>query len=232
MEVATSANRHLTLIEFVLFGLAALVCIAPRDSMAAPSSPGQLAKSAAESQQAAELGQMLLERLAEQRREAQADETAEPLRSVVVAKKANQKAGYDSDWQQKKQLKAALKKKWHKIVDELIDDQFAGSPGASELSQPIQRLREPQKRNPNGDLFADRQPSLQDLSSGQPAGAQSVDQQQQQQQQQAFFAREPSKQHLRNIMEDNFGILKESKFTTNNHLGLKGAPKFGSDESF
>lgn len=39
-------------------------------------------------------------------------------------------------------------------------------------------------------------------------------------------------EHARRIMDDRFGIIKESVFSTNNHLGLKGVPKFGSDEEY
>lgn len=39
-------------------------------------------------------------------------------------------------------------------------------------------------------------------------------------------------EHERRVTNDGFGILRESVFTTNNHLGLKGVPKFGSDEEY
>lgn len=39
-------------------------------------------------------------------------------------------------------------------------------------------------------------------------------------------------EHARRIHNDGYGILKEATFTTNNHLGEKGVPKFGSDEAF
>lgn len=39
-------------------------------------------------------------------------------------------------------------------------------------------------------------------------------------------------EHARNILDDTLGIRRDSIFTTNNHLGLKGVPKFGSDEQF
>lgn len=39
-------------------------------------------------------------------------------------------------------------------------------------------------------------------------------------------------EHARRILDDKFGIMKESIFTTNNHLGLKGVPKLGSDEEY
>lgn len=41
-----------------------------------------------------------------------------------------------------------------------------------------------------------------------------------------------SQEHARRVLDDKFGIMKESIFTTNNHLGLKGVPKFGSDEEY
>lgn len=39
-------------------------------------------------------------------------------------------------------------------------------------------------------------------------------------------------EHARRVMDDKFGIMRDSIFTTNNHLGLKGVPKFGSDEEY
>lgn len=38
--------------------------------------------------------------------------------------------------------------------------------------------------------------------------------------------------HGRDLLNDKFGILRDSIFTTNNHLGFKGVPKFGSDEVY
>lgn len=45
---------------------------------------------------------------------------------------------------------------------------------------------------------------------------------------------EPSNlnQHARRILDDSFGIMNESKFSTNNHIGFKGVPKFGSEEEY
>lgn len=39
-------------------------------------------------------------------------------------------------------------------------------------------------------------------------------------------------QHARRILDDGFGIMNESKFSTNNHIGFKGVPKFGSEEEY
>lgn len=39
-------------------------------------------------------------------------------------------------------------------------------------------------------------------------------------------------EHARRVIDDKFGIMRDSIFTTNNHLGLKGVPKFGSDEEY
>lgn len=38
--------------------------------------------------------------------------------------------------------------------------------------------------------------------------------------------------HERKILDDAFEIIKESKFSTNNHLGSKGVPKFGSEQDY
>lgn len=42
----------------------------------------------------------------------------------------------------------------------------------------------------------------------------------------------PNAEHLRRILNDDFGILKESRFSTNNHLGHQGVPKFGSEDEY
>lgn len=42
----------------------------------------------------------------------------------------------------------------------------------------------------------------------------------------------PSLEHLRRILNDEFGILKESKFSSNNHLGEHGVPKAGSEDEY
>lgn len=39
-------------------------------------------------------------------------------------------------------------------------------------------------------------------------------------------------EHQKNIQNDKYGVLKEAIFTTNNHLGHKNPPKFGSEEVY
>lgn len=153
---------------------------------------------------------------------------------------------YTSGEQQKR---AALKSKWHKIVEDLIDDQYPaqGKLGDGEfaVNQPIARKRALATSNqypqpstgasslPDDDtklmIVVKRKPDgngLGDLFAGES--------QQQQQQQPQQQSRPPvnMEQHRLKIINDDFGILREAKITSNNHLGYKGMPKFGSDEQF
>lgn len=163
---------------------------------------------------------------------------------------------------QKKQLKSALKKKWHKRVDDLIEGQFASGNsqqigGLSQASEPIARSRPigrgsridttkphrvpsdftlPEEDNTDRIMvIVKKRPAPQTPETMNTQTLNQLDDQS------SLFNRELQQQpmaggnvneHTRRILDDKFGIMKESIFTTNNHLGLKGVPKFGSDEVF
>lgn len=158
----------------------------------------------------------------------------------------------DSDAELKK---ATLTNKLHKLIDSIMDEQdFAQQVAAqSKVGVPMQRTRlvgaggkaarvgddklELGKRiaNLGANDDADLSINVKPLSLG-PADSNSL----------AVSSKELGEQpgevkqavtvspaeHARRILNDGFGILKEATFTTNNHLGNKGVPKFGSDETF
>lgn len=202
------------------------------------------------------LGQLMMSRLSESSRSENKQPNAKELKpspSSITAKK-------------NKQLQQ-LKKKWHKLVDELIDNELPSSSSSSSsrasltsaqmmVNEPIARRRQPvaaasqmQQQQPgmiDDDsekivLVVKRKPAL-DLNaagSGAPISPaliafNNLDLANGNGQQQQQPSRSPMNmlEHQRKILNDGFDIRRESIFTTNNHLGQKGVPKFGNDEQF
>lgn len=137
----------------------------------------------------------------------------------------------------------ALKRKLHKLVDELVDDPeaVANSEGSSfAVNEPTLRKRSNQQvfqlkpttlEAENDDdesklvFTIKRKPTLDSVDNALGDLYES-------QQQPADNSRRPMnlKEHQRNILDDTLNIRRDSIFTTNNHLGFKAPPKFGSDD--
>lgn len=163
--------------------------------------------------------------------------------------------------EQEEMAKQVLRKRWHKLADDLIDDVFASKqqenlktldtsykkkkwftkqqqqqerssdngfekimilmkkPLSETASDPEDINTDNENNNPNN-LLLTLPPQKQQQTANLPA---------------LNSIRRPNvntQEHARRILDDRFGIMKESIFTTNNHLGLKGVPKFGSDEEY
>lgn len=143
-----------------------------------------------------------------------------------------------------KQRKLAIKRRLHKLVDEIVDESVAADEALKEITsaashrkalaqnQQVQELQQQQQQLEKDDglmLVMKRKP-LNDINE---LGNDLFGQQQQQQtQSQSQPPRRPTSEHARNILDDSFGIRRDSIFSSNNHLGLKGVPKFGSEEQF
>lgn len=141
-----------------------------------------------------------------------------------------------------KQKKLAIKRKLHKLVDEIIDESVAADEALREevaaatrrravnAVQQNQQVQEQQQQKDDGDdglmMMIKRKPLTDNNELGDLFSQPSSQSQQP--------PRRPANlnEHARNILDDSFGIRRDSVFTTNNHLGLKGVPKFGSDEQF
>lgn len=169
---------------------------------------------------------------------------------------------YKSNYNQKKQnagelRKLTLKRKLHKFIDTIIDDELKAAENAQEREEsdsshasskvgvPMQRRR--LNGSPSGLSNSQHQQSMPvDLRKRLISGGANNDnnsntndnlltdnlQSVNEVKQQAKQAQISASDHARRILDDKFGIMKESIFTTNNHLGNKGVPKFGSDEDF
>lgn len=159
--------------------------------------------------------------------------------------------------------KMLLKNKWHKLVDDIIDDRF------DEISEPtlsapldndqISRLDKPasfrrKKWMKNEDVIgatenndkimiilknkpvnldmpepSDSSNTFSLLTNGISAASPSDGPVQKETSAKSTTNLD---NHNQRILDDKFGIMKESIFTTNNHLGYKGVPKFGSEEEY
>jgi len=142
----------------------------------------------------------------------------------------------------------ALKKRWHELVDELIDRSY---PSASEKYQKKSDSQNAQKRkrwmpSHEGDekimIIMKKPPQDEDISarsnknqmeSELDGGVRFNNLIDNTSQQQPIHRRPVNMdEHARGVLDDKFGIMRESIFTTNNHLGFKGVPKFGSEEEY
>lgn len=150
-------------------------------------------------------------------------------------------------------MKDGSKKEWRKLVDNLNDNRPALE--QTMVSVPVARRRQPVaqqqkhsyddsasqldaaneqsllliKRKPGVNLSEDtHSPSLLAINQN------NLDQTNQQQTQQQLRQLNPVDlaEHRRRILNDDFNIRRDSIFTTNNHLGHKEPPKFGSEEQF
>lgn len=182
-----------------------------------------------------------------------------------------------------KQDKEALRKRWHKLVEDLIEGEFLDdgddllrhkSDNSDESAPAMMQQDNKQQKRPNMELQAEADAGVDNDSSAHykrkpsPTNYATVDSSVSRRQvssvgdlissgdhesrtqsrarsfttpahsagdvaddaaRQQRLAREP---HARRILDDKFGIIKESTFTTNNHLGLKGVPRAGSEEEY
>lgn len=160
-------------------------------------------------------------------------------------------ADVDEQRQQESRRKLLLKKRWHKLVDELLDDEMTGKAkradkwaGKGEKGQAIGRSKKKWLSPSVGVEGGEKMVLImkKPLDSDPQEEANSVPQMQTNTNQGTLqFERnslplasrpEATSGHQRRVLDDEFGVRRESLFTTNNHLGLKGAPKFGSDEEY
>lgn len=161
--------------------------------------------------------------------------------------------------QKKRAEKMALKKRLHKMVEQMVENQYPADEQTGEQQSKPERSAKRKKWQSSGSdqddkvMILVKKPSsyleaadsqgadrdnlgggalnlaLRNYINGQASSAPL-----------ARDLRERSAQrplvtvgeHERRVNNDGFGILRESVFTTNNHLGLKGVPKFGSDEEY
>lgn len=121
-------------------------------------------------------------------------------------------------------------KKWSSN-EEQDKQQFGDDKIVIIVKQPVSDAEPaPLKAGLGGDSGSSGQQDLQNV-----ANHLELDPSNQQQQQQVAASRRPKidmSEHARRIMDDQFGIRRESLFSTNNHLGLKGVPKFGTEEEY
>lgn len=170
-----------------------------------------------------------------------------PKKHQLAKKPSKQRDEYAQD-------KAMLKEKLHKLLDELVDSEAREEKFA--MNKPQARSRQPtsavkaqansvEQDHSSGDeplavILIKRKPQLAAGLDDELANAPtfvsnnladleriSVSNSAQQQSSPVNIG-----DHQRRILDDKFGILGHSIFTTNNQLGNKGVPKFGADEQF
>lgn len=156
---------------------------------------------------------------------------------LAAKRKQSKQAAFDAKLaaENARQKKLAIKRKLHKLVDEIVDESTETDDTLKDVArrrsltqnQQVQPQQQQQQKDDGLVIIMKRRPlddnnELGDLFS----------QPQQLQQQQPPRRLKNLNEHTRNILDDSFGIRRDSIFTTNNHLGSKGTPKFGSEEQF
>lgn len=187
---------------------------------------------------------------------------AKDQKESVSDEASDGQSGQQEEAEAEEKAKQVLRKRWHKLADDLIDGVFAKQQQQQQDSKSSKssykkknwstKQQQQDKDGIEKIMILMKKPLSESTLDSDDININNENNnlnnllltsppQQEQQQQTASLPsasnlnRRPNvnmQEHARRILDDKFGIMKESMFTTNNHLGLKGVPKFGSEEEY